>query len=57
MQSIQIITDGGRVTILINGAEITGVQSFTLEYVRGCPVRFSCVADAGKPTQRDRILH
>lgn len=57
MQTIQIVADGSKVKITVDGIPLTDLHSFSLDYVKGCPLLFSCVADVGKPPQRARVLH
>lgn len=57
MQSIHIIADGNKVKIVIDGVTFTDLHSFSLDYVKGCPLLFSCVADIGKQKQPSAILH
>lgn len=57
MQSIQIVADGNKVKVTVDGIQLTDLHSFSLDYVKGCPLFFSCAADVGKQMQRDRILH
>ena len=54
MQSIHIMADGRQTTVTVTGAE---VRSWTVEYIRGYPVRVSCIIGDKKTTQRDKILH
>lgn len=56
MQTIQIITSGGKVRILLNGTEIERIHSFTVEYVQGAPVLYSCVAELGEEKREDKRL-
>ena len=56
MQNVNIVAVGEKVKIFIDGVQLKGLHSFSLDYVEGCPLRVSCVADIGKP-QRDRMVH
>lgn len=58
MQHISITADGTNVRITVDGIRLTDLHSFSLDYVKGSPLLFSCVADVGEPTpQRDRVMH
>jgi len=57
MQYIQIIADGNKVSITIDGITLTDLHSFSLDYVKGCPLLFSCVADIGRKQEQKKILH
>lgn len=58
MQSVNIVAVGEKVKIFIDGVQLKGIHSFSLDYVEGYPLRFSCVADIGKQEkQRERVLH
>ena len=58
MQNVNIVAVGEKVKIFADGVQLKGVHSFSLDYVEGCPLRFSCVADIGKPEkQQARVLH
>lgn len=58
MQNVNIVSMGEKVKIFIDGVQLKGIHSFSLDYVEGCPLRFSCVADIGKPEkQQARVLH
>lgn len=58
MQNVNIVTVDGKIKIFIDGVQLKGVHSFSLDYVKGAPLLFSCVADVGDPEpQRARVLH
>ena len=57
MRSIQVITENGKVKILVDGVQLTGVHSFSLDYIKGAPLLFSCVADVGKDDTAVKVLH
>lgn len=57
MQYIQIIADGNNVSITIDGITLTDLHSFSLDYVKGCPLLFSCVANVGGTQEQQKILH
>ena len=48
MQSIHIISDHGKVSVIIDGAKLDRLHSFSVDYVEGAPLLFSCVADVGE---------
>jgi hypothetical protein len=58
MQSIHIISDHGKVSVIIDGAKLDRLHSFSVDYVEGAPLLFSCVADIGeKPDGAPKIVH
>ena len=58
MQNINIITVDGKLKIFIDGVQLKGLHSFSLDYVKGAPLLFSCVADVGEPEQKQtRVMH
>ena len=58
MQSIHIISDNGKVSVIIDGAKLDRLHSFSVDYVEGAPLLFSCVADIGeKPDGAPKIVH
>lgn len=58
MQSIHIISDHGKVSVIIDGAKLDRLHSFSVDYVEGAPLRFSCVADIGeKRSDAAKIVH
>ena len=57
MRSIQVITENGKVKILVDGVQLTGVHSFSLDYIKGAPLLFSCVADVEKDDTAVKVLH
>ena len=58
MQNIKIFSDNGVVKVFINGIQLTGLHSFSLDYVKGAPILFSCVADVGeKKADGAAMLH
>ena len=57
MQNIHVIADGDKVKIIIDGVTFSNLHSFSLDYVNGCPLLFSCVADIGKQKQTSTLLH
>lgn len=50
MKSIHIISDRGKVSVIIDGAKLDRLHSFSVDYVEGAPLLFSCVADIGEKT-------
>lgn len=58
MQSIHIISDHGKVSIIIDGAKLERLHSFSIDYVKGAPLLFSCVADVGETAREEhRVLN
>ena len=58
MQNVNIITENGKLKIFIDGVQIKGLHSFSLDYVKGAPLLFSCVADVGEKTNgTPKIVH
>lgn len=58
MQSIHIISDHGKVSVIIDGAKLDRLHSFSVDYVEGAPLLFSCVADIGeKCSDAAKIVH
>lgn len=58
MQSIHIISDHGKVSIIIDGAKLERLHSFSIDYVKGAPLLFSCVADVGETARKEhRVLN
>lgn len=58
MQSIHIISDHGKVSVIIDGAKLERLHSFSVDYVEGAPLLFSCVADVGEPAREEhRVLN
>ena len=47
MQSIHIISENGKVRVIIDGAELKRLHSFSVDDIEGAPLLFSCVADVG----------
>ena len=57
MQNVNIVAVGEKVKIFIDGVQLNGLHSFSLDYVEGCPLLFSCVADIGKQQGHPKVLH
>lgn len=58
MKNIQITAEGTNIQISIDGIQITDLHSFSLDYIKGAPLLFSCVADVGKNKKSTpQILH
>lgn len=45
MQSINIRIDNGKISVIVDGALFKDVHSFSLDYIKGAPMLFSCVSD------------
>lgn len=54
MQHISITADGTNVQITVDGIRLTDLHSFSLDYVKGSPLLFSCVADVWKAADKPR---
>lgn len=54
MQSIHIISENGKVKVIIDGAKLEQLHSFSLDYVKGAPLLFSCVADVGTAPREEK---
>ena len=54
MQSIHIISENGKVSVIIDGAELKRLHSFSVDYIKGAPLLFSCVADVGTGTKEEK---
>nr|DAI67738.1 MAG TPA: hypothetical protein [Caudoviricetes sp.] len=58
MQSIHIISDHGKVSVIIDGAKLDRLHSFSVDYVEGAPLLISCVADVGEISDSaPKIVH
>ena len=57
MREIRVITENGKTKIYIDGVQLEGVHSFSVEYIKGAPVMVSLVADIGKDERRGKVLH
>lgn len=60
MGCINIRVNNGRVDVTVDGAKLTDVHSVSVDYIRGIPLLFSCVADVGREQddrREPRILH
>lgn len=53
MQSINIRMDNGKMNVIVDGTLFRDVHSFSLDYIRGVPLLFACVADIG-PDGKER---
>ena len=54
MQSINIRFENGKVNIIVDGAIFKDVHSLNLDYIKGAPMLFSCVADVGREQDERR---
>ena len=48
MQTIQILIENGIPAVIIDGKKFDRLHSFSIDYVKGAPLLFSCVADVGE---------
>ena len=53
MESINIRFDHGKVNVIVDGALFKDVPSLSLDYIKGVPLLFACVADVSQE-QNDR---
>ena len=56
MQTIQILIEKWLPTVIIDGKKFDRLHSFSLDYVKGAPLLFSCVADVGKAADKPRFI-
>lgn len=54
MQTIQILIEKGLPTVIIDGKKFDRLHSFSLDYVKGAPLLFSCVADVGTAPREEK---
>ena len=50
----------GKVDVTVDGAKLTDVHSVSVDYIKGIPLLFACVADVGREQderREPRILH
>lgn len=60
MESINIKFEGDKVNVIVDGALFQDVHSLSLDYIKGVPLLFACVADVaveGDERKKPRILH
>lgn len=57
MNSIHILSDKGRVKVVMDGAELAQLHSFSVDYVEGAPLLVSLVADLGGKQTEHRLYH
>ena len=60
MECINIRVNNERVDVTVDGATLTDVHSVSVDYIKGIPLLFSCVADVGREQderREPRILH
>lgn len=57
MQSINIRFENGKVNIIVDGAIFKDVHSLNLDYIKGAPMLFACVADVGREQDERREPH
>ena len=60
MKSINVRLDNGQVNVIVDGALFRDVHSLSLDYIKGIPLLFACVADVGREQderREPRILH
>lgn len=54
MECINIRVNNGRVDVTVDGAKLTDVHSVSVDYIKGVPLLFSCVADIGREQEERR---
>ncbi len=47
MQSINVRFEGGKVNIVVDGGQFRNVEAFSLEYIKGGKLWFSCLSETG----------
>ena len=60
MECINIRVNNGKVDVTVDGAKLTDVHSVSVDYIKGIPLLFACVADVGREQhelREPRILH
>lgn len=60
MECINIRVNNGKVDVTIDGAKLTDVHSVSVDYIKGVPLLFACVADVGREQEErrgPRVLH
>ena len=58
MQTIQILVENGIPAVIIDGKNFDRLHSFSIDYVKGAPLLFSCVADVGAhENEAPRVLN
>lgn len=48
MECINIRVNNGKVDVTVDGAKLTDVHSVSVDYIKGIPLLFACVADVGR---------
>lgn len=54
MQTIQILVENGIPAVIIDGKKFDRLHSFSIDYVKGAPLLFSCVADVGTAPREEK---
>ena len=60
MECINIRLNNVKVDVTVDGAKLTDVHSVSVDYIKGIPLLFACVADVGREQddrREPRILH
>lgn len=59
MNSIHIMSENGRVSVVIDGAEMKHLHSFSVDYLKGAPLLVSLVGEVGgeKQPPEHRLYH
>ena len=59
-QTLLAVKVGSRIDVTVDGAKLTDVHSVSVDYIKGIPLLFACVADVGREQderREPRILH
>ena len=57
MECINIRVNNGRVDVTVDGAKLIDVHSVSVDYIKGVPLLFACVADVGREQDDRREPH
>lgn len=57
MQSINIRISNGVINVIVDGALFKDVHSFSLDYIKGAPMLFSCVSDVSPKAERREEIY
>ena len=54
MRTITIRAENEKVSLIIDSVLLQNIHSFSIDYIRGVPLLFSCVADMGDKPEKER---
>lgn len=54
MQSINIRVEHGKINVTVDGVMFKDVHSFSLDYVKGMPLLFSCVSEINRDEHKGK---